>query len=48
MWPIQSGFTDPNTEKDMSFEDAISRIQTNMKARLGHLDALIGTKPSNN
>lgn len=48
MWPIQSGFTDPNTEKDMSFEDAISRIQTNMKARIGHLDALIGTKPSNN
>lgn len=48
MWPIQSGYTDPNGEQNKTFEEALKRIEDNMKDRIGHLDALIGAMPSSN
>lgn len=47
MWPIRESFANPNTEHDMSFEEAAQRIQTNMKARLTQLDDLILNKRYN-
>ena len=49
MWPIvPSGKTydlqDPNQENNMSFSDAIDRIQKNMTDRLSQLDDLINNK----
>lgn len=38
------GYTDPNTERNMSFEDAIDRIQTNINSRVEQLDELINNK----
>ena len=43
MWPMYSNY-DPNTERNMTFDAAADRIQTNMRARLSQLDNLINNK----
>ena len=50
MWPFKtSGIdnSDPNKEKDMTFSEALDRVNTNLNDRLGQLETLINNKRYN-
>ena len=48
IWPMTTtGNADPNTERNMSFGDALDRINTNLTNRLSQLETLINNKRYN-
>ena len=48
IWPMTTtGNADPNTERNMSFSDALDRINKNLNDRLGQLETLINNKSYN-